>query len=48
MLVRKDENGLKEDEFEQARHALLTEPNARENIELAYEKRFQERQKKKK
>lgn len=38
---------ISEDEFEQARQALLTEPNARENIESAYEKRLQERLKKK-
>lgn len=36
-----------EDEFEQARHALLTEPNALENIESAYEEILQERLKKK-
>jgi len=36
-----------EDEFEQARYALLTEPNALENIESAYEQILQERLKKK-
>jgi hypothetical protein len=36
-----------DDKFEQAKHALLTEPNARENMEAAYEKRLQERLKKK-
>ncbi len=36
-----------DDEFEQAKHLLLTDPNAGEKMESAYEKIFQERQKKK-
>ena len=33
-----------DDKFEQAKHALLTDPNAREKMESAYEARFQGRQ----
>lgn len=36
-----------DDEFEHAKQLLLTDPDARENMEAAYEKRFQERLKKK-
>jgi hypothetical protein len=34
-----------ENEFEQARHSLLTDPGTREKMELAYKERLQGRQK---
>ena len=36
---------IREDEFEHAKHSLLTDPNARENMEAAYNERLQGRQK---
>jgi hypothetical protein len=38
---------IDEDEFERARHSLLTDPNARTHMEAAYEQRLQECLKKK-